>query len=1832
MNWSDYRRMYRTLLFFLLSVFLLCSGWSAYAQFTEIPTNGSQTGGSVTFHNQKLYKFRVQSGMFYRVNLAPGSWEDLDLYGHYNTSVSQANGVNNHGFSCRANDGLEHFAFESNYGGYYYLAVYAYNQDADFYLNVQESALPALSLQSPSPTGTWTIGQNAYISWSGDFDDYRIRISRNGGSWQDLVNPVNGLYYQTDSPYTWTVTGPAASSCRIHVLGRSVMYSERTVPYTVKGVWHTPGEPPTGVSTWEVRIVEGQAQDHLEIEGSKEVTENNNMQYTCKLVRLNGSFQDVTNSSHWAIEYGPASIISNSGYLTAYDVTYDQQCRIRASYNGLSAPYDLTIRNSTGTLNSIVVTGPSQLNENTSEQYYCRAYYADGTNADITSSANWSDGGCSYADISAAGVLTASEVSSNQSCTLTATYQGKTSSLGVTVRDLPPVTPPAPTLVSPAPNLTTTTRNITFRWNPVPGATAYYFRLDKGGGGWYENQDTLPAGTTEFSTEFPVLNGQPLYDRYIWKVRAANAPNNWSAWSEVRSIFYRSPENLVKNQQNQFESVEPVNTFSGAYLYSHQDLSIPARGLPIEFARFYSSKADGAPLQMAPRWRHTYQVSLVENPGDGAVTIHWANCSEDYFTPDPENLGQYTNTYAGYSGKLTKKTDGAFDFRTKALITYHFDASGTLLSMADRNGNAITLLYDSGVLAAVRDAAGREITFEYSIGGRLTKVTDFASPQRTLEFTYDAITGDLLTATDVLGHSIQYTYDPLYPDGHYMKTIVDRRGYTIVTNVYDAEGRVTNQTNARGKTWAYAYTPEGITTETDPQEPTRGVTTYQYDEHSWLVKKTDPEGHYEQYAYDANGNRTTLDNARRKITTYTYDAHGNVLTATNALGQVTTFEYNVNDQVTLSKDPLNRETRFDYDERGNLIAVRKPLNHITQYVYDPLGQLLTETDAMGRVTAHAYDTVGNRITTTNALGQITQFAYDALGRLTSTIEPNAQHTDFTYFADGLVETITDQETNQTRYGYDENGNRTLVRNPRGTDTLYAYNENNLLGTVTDAYAKTTVTGYDAVDRVASVTDRWGKTTSFTYDLAGNRTKSIAPDTTETSFSYDENGNQTSVTNANNNSTLYQYDELDRVWKVSDATGNTTENTYDAAGRLIKVKDANGKETEYTYDELDRLTQLKDPLNGTLVFSYDLNGNRLSITDPNSHVTLFEYDALNRVVAETDPLGKGYRYEYDSAGNRVKRTDTRNNVTTYDYYANHKLKTIYYPGTANTVAFTYDPNGNRLTMTDANGPTAWSYDDLDRITTVLDPFGNAVGYAYDLPSEVRKRIVYPGSKNVDYTFDDNGRLASLTDWAGHTFTYTYDAAGNVAQLAYPNGCKEKRTYYTNERMKTLTHEKPDASQFIAYTYYYDGIGNITSMDRDEAVAREFTPELTNYTYNNGNEIQTAGPSTFSFDGNGNQIKEMKPTGTTQYLFDFENRLTQITPSSGTASQFTYTGLGDRITSNEGAAKRYLLDLNKNLTDVLADLDGSNTPQQYYLYGLGLVGRVTPAGDLIQYHPDHLGSIMAVTDQTSTITAAFSYDEFGAVASSAGSEAGPWRFCGAIGLQETATGVQFVRARYYDNQVARFLEHDSIRDYTHTQTFNLYPYVKNDPLSNIDSSGRSIADLSNKDVTLYDIHLGNGIIIKAGTPREVANRLAQLELDRLQEQSKLAGERAARLQQGIDDIKQYTASSISLLTSWGGGGSGFLLAAQDWGQTTARLLGHAFNNEALVAAGTLPPELQTAKTVAGFASFSLSSGNLISAIKDPTNIVHQGKLLTRIGHYAVSSGAKLYKEYTNASIQW
>jgi RHS repeat-associated protein len=115
----------------------------------------------------------------------------------------------------------------------------------------------------------------------------------------------------------------------------------------------------------------------------------------------------------------------------------------------------------------------------------------------------------------------------------------------------------------------------------------------------------------------------------------------------------------------------------------------------------------------------------------------------------------------------------------------------------------------------------------------------------------------------------------------------------------------------------------------------------------------------------------------------------------------------------------------------------------------------------------------------------------------------------------------------------------------------------------------------------------------------------------------------------------------------------------------------------------------------------------------------------------------------------------------------------------------------------------------------------------------------------------------------------------------------------------------------------------------------------------------------------------------------------------------------------------------------------------VYGLDLISATDASGDQFYYTYDGLGSVTDVTDDTGAPIAQFTYDAFGAIRSTTGSSPDPWRFTGE--QYDAASGLYFLRARYYDPGTGRFLGRDPI------MAGHAFAYAENSPTNLIDPSG-------------------------------------------------------------------------------------------------------------------------------------------------------------------------------------
>lgn len=101
-------------------------------------------------------------------------------------------------------------------------------------------------------------------------------------------------------------------------------------------------------------------------------------------------------------------------------------------------------------------------------------------------------------------------------------------------------------------------------------------------------------------------------------------------------------------------------------------------------------------------------------------------------------------------------------------------------------------------------------------------------------------------------------------------------------------------------------------------------------------------------------------------------------------------------------------------------------------------------------------------------------------------------------------------------------------------------------------------------------------------------------------------------------------------------------------------------------------------------------------------------------------------------------------------------------------------------------------------------------------------------------------------------------------------------------------------------------------------------------------------------------------------------------------------------------------------------------------------------------DALGSTRNLTDSTGSVVKSLEYDVFGSIRTQSGTASTGFKFTGE--QTDDESGLIFLRARYYDPEIGRFISKDPHPGYADiSQSLNRYIYVQNNPINFIDPSG-------------------------------------------------------------------------------------------------------------------------------------------------------------------------------------
>ena len=899
----------------------------------------------------------------------------------------------------------------------------------------------------------------------------------------------------------------------------------------------------------------------------------------------------------------------------------------------------------------------------------------------------------------------------------------------------------------------------------------------------------------------------------------------------------------------------------------------------------------------------------------------------------------HTTTYTNIDplGRVGTETqpdpDGPFGSLTAPITAFVYDPNGNLLSSTLQSAYPVAL-----TTSASYDGLNRAIKSVTADGTYTTAEFDPA--------------GNLVYATDAMGRVTQFVYDSRNRQIAVIGPTVGGAGSaggtgsaqsaSVVRTQYNGGSRVVAATDANGNTSRFFYDALGRKTEEiapymsspkdgatidDTAGATNGTGTFTETSGSWSTP-TGQGGNAGSFSYSTSAGATA---------TWTFTGlPGNATNGQEAFYEVFVTWPTLATAVVTSGQPASADANFTTNDTNGIEhppAVNEqlaptPSPLFTDGAWQQLPVLLRSNNGIVIVTLTNGD--GNALLADAVrIVQVTPtwYSYEdyddksfvtvggwkpylAVGGMTWTTDPNhTTETDrdklgrVTKVIDAAPTAGAAQPT--STYKYDSNGNVVQVTNPRLHSTLYFYDEMNRK----IAQVEEDPTKLDPGYSKSTIDTSNDLTTQFFYDADSNLTY-VVNAAAGASHWIALNGVLTPDPNyfSDNLSTYafyttqFDYDSLNRKDKETDpllqASGTRPETNwdYDQNGDLDLVTDPNGNFTAYSYNLDHERTQVMDSLANdfgdpahTTTTMFDAAGNVLSVTSPAPQAgagspnpplpnpqTWFTCDTMNRRLSEIDPLpvepagvgaGTGLvaappttTWTYDPNGNVTSTTDALGNVTYTKYNGwNLPVSTTDALGAYNgdplhTVTTAYDAWGRAVSVTDQLGRTSTiAYDNLGRKVSETAPAATSF-------------VVGSGLQTVTpttyFSYDLNGNLDFTKDPLLHTTVTYFDG------LNRPTVVVDALAGMTAAPTSDLTPATQPAHSTMTV---YDKLGNVLSVT---VPVNGSTTRTTSYSYDNLSRKLTetdAVPqsgvahsvTSWSYDAVGNVLSITDPDGHTSY---------------------------------------------------------------------------------------------------------------------------------------------------------------------------------------------------------------------------------------------------------------------------------------------------------------------------------------------------------------------------------
>jgi len=522
---------------------------------------------------------------------------------------------------------------------------------------------------------------------------------------------------------------------------------------------------------------------------------------------------------------------------------------------------------------------------------------------------------------------------------------------------------------------------------------------------------------------------------------------------------------------------------------------------------------------------------------------------------------------------------------------------------------------------------------------------------------------------------------------------------------------------------------------------------------------------------------------------------------------------------------------------------------------------------------------------------------------------------------------------------------------------------------------------------------------------------------------------------------YAYNSAGERVSMKDQTGKSSYE-YDALGRITKVTSGSKKDVSYVYDDADNLQAIVYPDGTKISYEYDLNDNLVKLTDRNRKVTTYKHDALNRVTEVTRSNGTKTEVSYDAEDHITKIVNTCGScgkvISTYEYKYNDQGYVV--------------------------GETATELEAGTRKTPSWEDWYNWG----DTQKETDKADCEHQEKEIQttrtYEYDDNWELTRCTEKAEGgkktVHNYTYDKIGNrTSYEKIEDGVsKAKYNYKYNDSNQLIKRTNAKIWGDPGTTYSYDKDGNlIQECDKTNSadpVTYEYTAENRLAVVKQGGTVLMAA----MYDGDNNRVFELDNTYKWEDCYGDEVLIpeNQRTEDGNSPKEQLASLVKGGSNAKGYTLTEYINDINRENTEVLAEYGADEKVRQAYTYGESGIGErvsVDKSEESSYYLYDGRNSVTGILTENANLTNSYQYDSYGNLTSGTADGVNYYGYNGES--TNVKTGLQYLRARYYNAENGTFTTEDSDLGTTENPlTRNRYDYTTNNPLNYSDPTGHSL----------------------------------------------------------------------------------------------------------------------------------------------------------------------------------